>query len=406
MNSRSKIPVLILTSSFPRWPNDTDPPFVYQLAERISDRFDITVLAPHCHGARRCEQFGHLRVVRFKYFFEKYQKLAYQGGILGNLKSNPSLYLQVPLFFIFEWLALIRLIRKLKPNVIHAHWIIPQGLIAVVACRFLARPPKILCTAHCADVYGLGDPISKMLRRFVLNNTDTCTAVSTAMKKDIARDGAKSLSIEVIPMGVDLKNRFVPGGNGRVRHQLLFVGRLVEKKGLEYLLAAMPVIRQSYPDISLVIIGDGHRRQGLQQYATDNGLDGCVAFIGAIPNKEIVTYYQKAELVIFPSVVARNGDREGLGLVPVEAMGCGCGVITTDLNAIKDVVANGINGIVVPQRSARSIADAVMNMFRNRSMLERYRQKGIQTVREKFDWEVIAEKYRTLIQTLVDQPYR
>ena len=261
-----------------------------------------------------------------------------------------------------------------------------------------------MCTSHGADIYGLKDPASKIFRRFVLRNVDACAAVSTAMRDEISRESGDARNIKVIPMGVDLKFRFVPGSNAPKKHQLLFVGRLVEKKGLCYLLEALPFIRHEVPDVSLLIIGDGHKKNILKKFAFDSGLDDCVTFLGAVPNTKLVTYYQSSELLVFPSIIAEDGDREGLGLVPVEAMGCGCGVVVTDLSAIRDVVQNGINGIVVPQRSAKAIAQAVVRLFSNRSQLERYRRMGRQSVCEKFDWDVIAERYRDTLQALIDMP--
>jgi len=396
--------ILILTSSFPRWRNDTDPPFVFHLAQRLSAYFDITVLAPHCGGARRQEAMGKLRVVRFKYFLKKHQNLAYQGGILSNLRKNPLLNLQIPFFLFFELLSLIRTVRQIKPSVLHAHWIIPQGIIAVIACCFVRVKPKLVCTAHGADVYGLKDPLSKHIRRFVIRNFDSVAAVSKAMKNDIERETDGLSSLKIIPMGVDLTTCFTSVESIRNRHQLLFVGRMVAKKGLLYLLEAMLQIRQHIPDASLLVIGDGYDRKRFQAYTVETGSDQYITFLGAIPNHELATYYRGAEILVFPSIVADDGDREGLGLVPIEAMGCGCGVIATDLEAVQDVVQHAINGFIVPQRSAKAIAETVVYLFQNRSVLEKIQQRGRRSVYDKFDWDRVAEKYRGVYQGLITQP--
>jgi glycosyltransferase involved in cell wall biosynthesis len=397
-----KSSILVLTSSFPRWSNDTDPPFVYQLARKLSDYFDITVLAPHCNGARKYEKLDNLDVVRFKYFFTKYQKLAYQGGILSNLKHNSVLYLQIPFFILFELASLLHLIARLKPNVIHAHWVIPQTLIAVIACRMVRCAPKIICTAHGADVYGLKGRLFKKIKQFVFKNIDVCTVVSNALRKEVLRLAEGTLPIHVMPMGVNLTDVFTQSQNPPRRNQLLFVGRLVEKKGVRYLLEAMPKIIENIPDATLQVIGDGHNKSDHIRYVNENNLGSSVIFHGAVNNTELPQFYQASEILVFPSIVAKDGDQEGLGLVPVEAMGCGCGIIATDLDAIKDVVQDKINGLIIPQRSSEAITAAVLQLLQNRSLLRQYRRAGRQYAIHRFDWKVVAEGYKKVIQHMID----
>jgi glycosyltransferase involved in cell wall biosynthesis len=345
---------------------------------------------------------GKLHVVRFRYFLERHQKLAYQGGMLSNLRQNSLLYLQIPFFFLFELVAYIRLLKRLKPSLVHAHWLIPQGLIAVLGSWFVKRPPKLVCTAHGADVYGLRGRLSKRLKRFVVRNIDMLTVVSSAMGCDLERETGGLAAFEVIPMGVDLTERFRNAGSKRTGHKLLFVGRLVEKKGLSYLLEAMPQIRRHIPNATLLVIGSGHDRYRYEDYTLKNGSNQYVRFLGAVPNRELSEYYQKTDLLVFPSVVADDGDREGLGLVPIEAMGCGCGVIATDLEAVQDVVQHGVNGYIVPQRSAKAIVDAVVYLFSNKAELETMQRRAIQSVCKKFDWGVIAENYCNVYRKLIE----
>jgi glycosyltransferase involved in cell wall biosynthesis len=399
----NKVRVVILTSSFPRWANDTDPPFVFELARRISHTFDITVLAPHCDGAKRREDLNGIQVVRFAYAPYKYEKIAYAGGILGNLKKSPVLCALIPFFLAAELLNLIKLIIDLRPQIIHAHWVLPQALVAVLACKITKSPLKILCTAHGADIYGLKGACFKRLRRFVYRNLDRCTAVSNAMREDIRQEAGGDLTIDVMPMGVDLQGRFAPASRPPQKNQVLFVGRLVEKKGLTYLIKAFPAIRQAIPDASLLIIGDGPHRHQLETLARKLDVADQISFLGALPNQKIAWYYQQAEILVFPSIISADGDREGLGLVPIEAMGCGCAVVATDLPALADVIHGRINGISVPQRSPLAIAGAVVQLLKNRTLLARMRRKGREYVLGRFDWAIVAERYQSLMQDMVNK---
>lgn len=388
--------ILIVTSSFPRWPNDTDPPFVYDLARRITGSFDIIVLAPHCEGARYFERLDGMDVYRFRYCHPKFQQLAYYGGILNNLRRKPWLYAVVPFFLFFQLTATLRLIRKHRPAVIHAHWIIPQGLIAAIACRLTKYPPRLMCTAHGGDVYGLKGHWMRRLRRFILSRARLCTVVSEAMRRDVLKQLKKPARIEVVPMGVDLKQRFTPGRIRRREKQLLFAGRLVAKKGVEYLLQAMPRIRQAHPDAALLIVGHGPDKHRLENLTRELQLDACVEFRGGVPNDRLPRYYQTAAIVIFPSVVDAQGDREGFGLVLVEALGCGCAAVISDLPAMRDIVTHGRTGIIVPQKNPDAIAAQVIALLNQPQRARELGQAGRQYVLERFDWDRIAQRYADL----------
>jgi glycosyltransferase involved in cell wall biosynthesis len=389
--------LLIVTSSFPRWPNDTDPPFVYELARRITGPFKIIVLAPHCEGARAFERLDGLDVYRFRYFFPKFQQLAYYGGILNNLRRKPWLYAVVPFFIFFQLSATLRLICKYRPAVIHAHWIIPQGLIAAIACRLTKHRPRLICTAHGGDVYGLKGPMMRCLRRFILSRASLCTVVSEAMRHEVLRQLEKPVRIAVVPMGVDLKQRFIPGRIRRHEKQLLFAGRLVAKKGVEFLLQAMPRIRQAHPDVSLLIVGHGPEKDRLANMTRELQIDARVEFRGGVPNDELPRYYQSSSIVIFPSVVDPQGDREGFGLVLVEALGCACAAVISDLPAMRDIVTDGRTGVIVPQKDPKAIAEQVIELLDQPRRARELGRAGRQYVLERFDWDRIAQRYEELM---------
>ena len=103
--------ILVMTSTFPRWKGDHAPNFVFELCLHLSSDFEITVLAPHAPGASTDEIIDGIRVARFRYFFEWGESLAYNGGILPNLRSNPLRYAIVPGFLLLQLIALIRLLK-------------------------------------------------------------------------------------------------------------------------------------------------------------------------------------------------------------------------------------------------------------------------------------------------------
>jgi len=216
--------LLVLTSTFPRWKDDTDPPFVYELCLWLKKHYDIHVLAPHYPGTATEEKLAGLQVTRFRYFMPSWECLAYGtgGGILAKLKRSPGYYSMIPFFFAGELISTIRILRRYRYDLIHAHWLIPQGLIAVIAIFLTSRRIPVLCTSHGGDLYGLKGRLLTRLKKWIMANLKALTVVSRSMREEVKRLVADHEKVHVIPMGTDLKNRFVPPGTRQNKGSLLF----------------------------------------------------------------------------------------------------------------------------------------------------------------------------------------
>jgi glycosyltransferase involved in cell wall biosynthesis len=308
--------------------------------------------------------------------------------------------LLIPLFIAAQTVTIIHLLRRYRFDFIHAHWILPQGATALLARKLSGSRPKVLCTSHGGDLYGLRGRLFEWIKRMVVKGSNHVAVVSQAMRSDILKMNANPRKTSVIPMGVELQERFVPASKTAKRNCMLFVGRLVQKKGLRYLLEAMPIIRQTHPEVKLKIAGDGPDRRELNRLADELGLHDGVEFLGSVSNQNLARVYQNADIVIFPSVVASSGDQEGFGLVLVEALGCGCAVVTTDLPAMRDIVENGRTGLVVGERSPGQIAKAVVSLIENPALRRSLAMKGRNHVLKRFDWEVIVQKYAEVIAAM------
>jgi len=130
--------ILVIATTFPRWINDSTPRFVYDLSKRLVSSYKIIVLAPHYKGALKKEKMEKLEVRRFTYFKpEKLQTLCYDGGIIPNIKKSLLAKIQLPLLVLSEFIVSYRIIRKENINMIHAHWILPQGFVSIFLKKFL-----------------------------------------------------------------------------------------------------------------------------------------------------------------------------------------------------------------------------------------------------------------------------
>lgn len=338
---------------------------------------------------------GNLEVHRFHYFFTPLQSLAYHGGIMANLKQNRLRYFLVPFFLLSELVALISLIRKYRVDVIHAHWLIPNGLVAVAARALMkSGKPAIVCTSHGTDLYGLHGTIFRWLQKKIISKTDRLTVVSTALRMR-AIGLANREDIEVIPMGVDLTSAFRPSGTlMRSSNELLFAGRLVEQKGLQYLILAMPEILRRHPHVTLAIAGDGPEKENYQRLAITSGVNKNIRFLGALENAALSELYGSAAMFVSPSLA------EGFGLTLVEAAGCECPVVATDLPAILDIVINGETGLICRQKDRADLAAKVCFLLEHPELRESMGRAGRQHVQGHFDWTTISRRYATLIDDL------
>jgi glycosyltransferase involved in cell wall biosynthesis len=394
--------LLIITSTFPRWKNDTDPPFVFELAKRLTIHFDVTILTPNYPGALSDEVLAGVRIHRFRYFFKNLEILAGSEGILPTLKKNKFFYLLVPFFILAELLALLKLIRKTKPDIIHAHWILPQGFVTALANKITGVP--FVVTTHGGDIYGLQGKIASALKDYSLKNASTVTVVSKDIQSTIKHKFGESIHTYVIPMGVDSTLFHPDKKNPQLREQygikgpfLLFVGRLTEKKGGRYLIEAMPALMKQNPEAKLLVIGTGEEKMNLQHLTQNLSISNNVIFAGAIPNNELPAYFATADIFIGPSIKVEGGDTEGFGLTFVEAAMSGCIIVGTNVGGISDIIVDGETGFLVPEKDPKALAVTLCDILEQLDTLSNITTAARQKMISQFDWQKIAEKYREIL---------
>lgn len=392
--SRKKI--LVLTSTFPRWADDTDPPFVYELCRRLSKNFLVHVLAPHTSGAQDQEQLNGIRVTRYRYFVSRWENLAYCGGILSNLRQKPMRYGLIPFFILAQVIAIVRLLRRCQYDCIHAHWMIPQGLTALIARLFVKSSTPLIVTSHGSDLFSLKGAIFNHLKRYVADRTTAVAVVSNSMATVMRELTIDESKVHVIPMGVDLHKRFIPPITRQATGSLLFVGRFVEQKGLIYLIEALPSILAKHPKTRLRIVGGGQEKDRIKKRIAELNLCNSIEFKGSIGNHELPDLYRTSDIVVFPSTIA-----EGFGLVLVEALGCECAAVVTDLPALKDIILDGTSALVVRQRDVAQLAQNIILLLDDTKLRQTIGKQGRAHVLQRFDWEIITNQYIDLFHSVI-----
>ena len=394
---------LVLTSTFPRWKGDTTPSFVYELSRRLlSKGRSMIVLAPHAGNAKKHEFFGGLDLYRFQYFFPSdIQKVAYGAGIIPNVKSSPLAMLQVPFFLLSEYIQASILIKKYDPGIIHAHWLLPQGIIAAMLKK---KHTKLIVTIHGSDLFPLKNSFFTSIQRNVLKNCDICTVNSEATKNELLKRFPEFKDkVDVIPMGVDTKtfskkntkSKFNEYKNKKI---ILFVGRLNEQKGIDYLIKAMEIVNAKISNSRLLIIGEGRYKKELQGIADDLHADN-IEFLGGMNQKDLADYYNLADVFVLPSVTSRIGT-EGQGLVLLEAMACGTPVIGTETGGIKFMIRDNDNGLLVKERNEDELGTAILKMLSDGKLRKKLSKNGIIFVKKNYSWEIVAEKFDEVYRKL------
>ncbi|HEX8600127.1 MAG TPA: glycosyltransferase [Chloroflexia bacterium] len=213
------------------------------------------------------------------------------------------------------------------------------------------------------------------------------TANSHYTRQRIEALGCPPGKIRVLKMGLDLsefafRERSAPE-DGRVR--ILSVGRLVEKKGLEYAIRAMPQVRARYPQVRYGIVGDGPLRSHLEALVTSLGLEGTVRFYGAAGREFVQRRLEEAHIFVAPSVTSANGDVEGQGLVVQEAQACGIPVLATDHDGFPEGMLPGQSGFLVPERSVPAITERLEYMIEHADRWAVWGRAGRRHVEEHYD---------------------
>jgi glycosyltransferase involved in cell wall biosynthesis len=398
-SAASKTRLLILASTYPRWAGDPEPGFVHELARRLTADFEVRVVAPHARGASLSERLDGVEVIRFRYAPVGWETLVNEGGIIANLRRAPWKWLLVPPFLIAGVIATWRAIETHQPDVIHAHWLIPQGLAVAFLSLLRKQFPPVVVTSHGADLFALRGSIAAALKRFVIRRASQLTTVSAAMREELLTLGAEPTRVHVLPMGVDMRDRFTPDPSvSRAPEEILFVGRLVEKKGLRYLIEAMPAILAARPGVILRVAGFGPERAALEARAAELGIADRVVFLGAVAQVDLPGLYRRATVFVAPFVQASSGDQEGLGLVTIEAIACGCPVVCSDLPATRDVIGTG----GVRPADPKALAAAVLRVLETSEAEARRQAASLrERLMERFDWSAVARAYAALLKTEV-----
>ena len=402
--------LLVTTSTLPNRPDDPEPRFVLDLASGLSRHFEVCVLAPRNPGARLTDGFGGVEVRRYSYApIGSWETLTYPGASLDRLRQRPVRWALVPLLVAGLHRATRRLLSERNFACVHAHWLVPQAAAQALAPSGKPQTPFI-AIAHGADVHAMnGAFANRILRRTVVRAAGVVSA-SRRLNETLLRRFPSEMAARptaVIGTGVDTE-KFSPtlrtedwgAAHGVSRPVILYVGRLSEKKGVEFLLAAMETEPLRSMKASLVIIGGGPLEDRLRGLCRDLALGDRVRFLPPCDHATLGAHIAAADVFCLPSVVTSEGDQEGRPTVLVEAAACGVPAVASDVGGVRDWVDHGRNGLLVPPRDPQSLAQALAGLLEQpdkiRRMGEAARLKALET-----SWSAVADRYAEFTQQAI-----
>ncbi len=301
---------------------------------------------------------------------------------ISNLKIYNNIFL-----FNLKLAYFATIMHKNHMELIHAHFA-SMGSVSRKLSKMLGVPYTL--TAHAFDIYM--NPDEDNLRK-VMENAHSIVTISEYNKNYLQGKIGIMNRIDVIRCGIDIA-RFSPQRRSNInnRIELLTVTRLVEKKGLEYLIRAIPIVIREMPDCILTIVGSGALNDHLRHLVHDLKLEGYIQFKGDQSDFELMHYYENAEMFILPCIIAENGDRDGIPVAIMEAMAMELPVISTTVSGIPELVEDGISGILVSQKDEKAIANAIIKLHKDKKLRLEMGEKGRKIIENKYNIVSESEK--------------
>lgn len=402
--------ILCVTSNFPRWKGDSTTPFVLDLAKSLQDiGWQIDVLAPHAPEAAVKETIEGVRVERFRYLRpDSRQTVCYQGGALINLRKKKTDYIKLPALVGMEWVAVVKRLLSGQYDLLHSHWLLPQGFVGCLAGSLTGIPHVV--TIHGGDVFGLRQKAILPFKRFSLNHADAVTVNSTVTENAVRKLSCRCRKIHRIPMGVNAKNS--PRDHGQILEirkkyrqrqgpLLVFAGRLVEEKGVADLIRAVHLMTDRCPDAGALILGEGQDRVYFERLTRELGLENRVRFAGWVEQETVPHYLAAGDVFVGPSRKARDGWTEAQGLTFLEAMSAETPVVATRIGGIIDSVIHEQTGLLVDERSPQQIAEAVIRLQNNQNLVKKIVSNGKDIVEKKFSRQAASNAFSQVFQQLL-----
>jgi glycosyltransferase involved in cell wall biosynthesis len=387
--SGRKLRLAVLGSAYPRTHEDHLVPWLRESVNRIARRgHSVIVIAPAFEGSPDHTIDG-VPVMRFRYGPAALEDLTHGEGAPAKLAKSPLLKLLAISYILAGSWATWRICVRERIEVLHVHWPFPHGVMAFLP-KWL-NGVRIVGTCHSAEIaMASKSKLTTAVLALCLRAADVNTANSSHTAR-LVREISGEIA-HVLPYGATIK---IKPATYSSEPFLLFSGRLIPRKGVCYLLEAMPRIVESHP-IKLIITGDGPERIPLAALVEKLGLNRWVEFAGFVTNERLSQLFRTCTIYVHPAIYDDIGDTEGLGVVLIEALLNHKPVIASKVGGIVDVIKDQDTGLLVPEKDSQALAAAVLRLLGDPAEASRLGRRGYVYASEFFDWERITDDLEQL----------
>lgn len=391
--------LLFLTQTYPRFEGDTAGPFIRDLARglvRAGDR--LTVLAPHAEGVADSWEDGGVEVVTFRYAPERQEVLGYGRTLEADEKVKGGAALVAPLYVLGARRAIRRQLRARPFDLVHAHWIVPNGVVAALAG---GRMPLAI-GLHGSDVFLAEKGGVRSLARWALSRSCLLTGCSPELVERARNLGFPAERSRVIPYGVDVR-AFSPALDRRSIWRrklgipdsaplLLGVGRMATKKGFQVLMEILPELLAGHPDLRVVLAGGGDLLDRFREAASS--FQDRVFFPGPVLRDTLPDLYRAADVFVLPAIHDAKGNVDGLPNVILEAMASGLPVVASGISGIPLAIEDGRTGLLVPEKAPEALLGALRRLLADPAGARVMGESGRRKTEAELTWDAVAARYR------------
>jgi glycosyltransferase involved in cell wall biosynthesis len=387
---------LFIVTAYPRHEGDVITPWMGETIDRLKAAgIEVEVLAPSYKGSET-GRVGGVKVHRFRYGPASIETLTHDMPAMDRIAASPAMAALLPGYIAAGAAGAARIAREGKFDIVHAFWPIPHGLFGLAARN--ASNAALVSTFFSSELNwsGASKKIFGPMLRKIVAGSDAVTVISTFTGERLRQfvPGVKSV---IVPFGAAAQNHqrsSVASTSRRLPSDpfnLLFVGRLVRRKGVDVLLNAAAQLAGD-TRLHMHIVGEGPERASLMNEAVRLGVSGVVKFEGGVSSQRIAQFFASCDALVLPAIVTESGETEGLGVVLLEAMGYGKPVIASSAGGITDIVIDGETGLLSPAGDAAALAQTIRSAMDDPERMERLSNNGKLHAEREFSWDTIVSR--------------
>lgn len=404
--------VCFVTSSYPLNADDGSARFIHSMAQSLVElghHVDV-ILPQHKQLTTRA---SNIPLHPFRYIWpDQLAIMGYAQATHSDKRMRRLAYVLAPSYAIAQASTIWRLHRKAHYDIIHGHWVVPNGIVAASVARLVQRP--LVISLHGSDVFfALKQRMLRRAAEATFAQASAITACSPSLYDGALALNAAPEKLHLMPYGVN-SSFFMHTSEERdhVRQMLgidsdrvalTFVGRLVEKKGVEHLIRALPTVKRRLPGAICLVGGTGPERTALELLARELGVSESVRFLGGLDWKSVAAVLQATDIFIAPSIHDSEGNSDGLPNTVLEAMASGCPIVTTTLPGIQLAITDEVHGLLIPEKDEVQLADAIIRLGIDGVLRRKFGESARSRAIQEFGWDRVALQLTDFYRAAIEQ---